>query len=292
MLNAQIVNLKRQGKENVQHKPVIEPEDLVKLNSSDAITVTNPLGLLRNVWFNVVLYFCRRGREGQRSLRKSSFKFEQDAQGRCYVTMAHDEATKNHPGGVDDVQSSEKHGRMYKTQKNNDGYTAMRLYIEKLNPKCEAFFQYPKKNWSNSDAVWYENRPLGVNKLDNMMKEISQSAKLSRSYTNHCVRATAITLWSNAGIANRHIMSISGHRNEQSIAHYNCRPSTQQLHSCSEVLSRGLATSAPPATVEPGSVIAEVKTSNIEPDIKAIFHNCSINHVQVHLGAGCRQICE
>ena len=31
MLNAQIVHLKRQGKENVKHKPAIEDEDLKKL---------------------------------------------------------------------------------------------------------------------------------------------------------------------------------------------------------------------------------------------------------------------
>ena len=78
LLNTQIVNLKWQGKEIVKHKLVIEPEDSVKLKSSNAITVTNPLSLLQNIWFRIVLYFCRRWREGQRNLRKSSFKFEQD----------------------------------------------------------------------------------------------------------------------------------------------------------------------------------------------------------------------
>lgn len=63
MLNAQIISLKRQGKENVKHKPAIENEDLAKLKASQAIAVT--LSLLRNVWFHVVLFFCRRGREGQ-----------------------------------------------------------------------------------------------------------------------------------------------------------------------------------------------------------------------------------
>ena len=62
---------------------------------------------------------------------------------------------------------------------------------------------------------------LGVNKLGSMMKELSLVAKLSRVYTNHCVRATAITLWSNAGLANCHMMAISGHRNEQSLKSYN-----------------------------------------------------------------------
>ena len=76
MLNAQIIILKRQGKENVKHKPAIENEDLAKLKASQAITVTDPLSLLRNVWFHVVLFFCRRGREGQRELKRSSFTFE------------------------------------------------------------------------------------------------------------------------------------------------------------------------------------------------------------------------
>ena len=66
--------------------------------------------------------------------------------------------------------------------------------------------------------IWYENSPLGVNTLATMMKEISLVAGLSQTYTiNHSVRATAITLWSNANVPSRHIMSISGHANKQSI---------------------------------------------------------------------------
>ena len=89
MLNAQIISLKHQGKENVKHKPAIENEDLAKLKVSKAIALTNPLSLLRNVWFHV-LFFCRRGRQGQRELKRLSFKFEADASGRRFVTMAHD----------------------------------------------------------------------------------------------------------------------------------------------------------------------------------------------------------
>jgi hypothetical protein len=55
--------------------------------------------------------------------------------------------------------------------------------------------------------------------------------------------STAITLCSNAGVPIRHIMAISGHRNEQSLAHYNTRPSTSQLRNCSEVFSRSLTAS-------------------------------------------------
>ena len=74
MLNAQIVHLKRQGKENVKHKPAIEDEDLKKLKTSQAIALTSPLTLLQNVWFHVVLFFCRRGREGNSKGQVSDLK--------------------------------------------------------------------------------------------------------------------------------------------------------------------------------------------------------------------------
>ena len=65
--------------------------------------------------------------------------------------------------------------------------------------------------------MWYENSPLGVNKLGDMMKIISKGANLSQVYTNHSVRASAITVLSDANVPDRHIMFVSGH----SIALYN-----------------------------------------------------------------------
>ncbi|KAK3752977.1 hypothetical protein QZH41_005133 [Actinostola sp. cb2023] len=91
--------------------------------------------------------------------------------------MAHDEVSKNHPGGLKDVTSVEKYARIYETDQENDGYKAMKLYLSKLNPESEAFFQYPKnKNWAPNNPIWYDKKPLGVNKLGSMMKDISQAA--------------------------------------------------------------------------------------------------------------------
>ncbi|KXJ10061.1 hypothetical protein AC249_AIPGENE26305 [Exaiptasia diaphana] len=95
MLDAKIVQLKRSGKEtSSKHKPPIESDDLQKRKTSEALSISNPVSLLRNVWFHVVLFFCRRGREGQRQLKTTSFKFEKDAAGRNYITMTQDEITK------------------------------------------------------------------------------------------------------------------------------------------------------------------------------------------------------
>lgn len=112
MLNATVVSLKSQGKEKVKHKPAIENEDLLRLKSSKVLALSRSLSLLSNVLFHVVVFFCTRVRLGPRTPKTTSFKFEVDPTDRNYATMAHDEATKNHPGGIADVSSTEKLPRM------------------------------------------------------------------------------------------------------------------------------------------------------------------------------------
>ena len=99
MLDAKLKDMKKHGEQNVKHKPAIEHEDLQRLKESAVISPTTPQGLLHNVWFHVTLYFCRRGREGQRNLMKSSFLFLQDENSKWHATMAHDEASKTRRGG-------------------------------------------------------------------------------------------------------------------------------------------------------------------------------------------------
>jgi len=130
--------------------------------------------------------------------------------------MSHDEVTKNHQGGFCEKSSEERQTRLYSIGHDGDAYSLIHLYITKLNPKQEAFFQKPRSDakFQFSDAVWYENKPLGVNRISKIYGEISLGANLSKTYTNHFIRATAITLWSDSCIPARHIMSISSHVNE------------------------------------------------------------------------------
>ena len=74
-----------------------------------------------------------------------------------------------------------------------------------------------------------------------MMKEISFAAKLSQTYTNHCIRATSVTLLDRAGIPVHRIMQVSGHGNEGSVKVYCERQTLQQQKQCSEILAAPVA---------------------------------------------------
>jgi hypothetical protein len=65
-----------------------------------------------------------------------------------------------------------------------------------------------------------------------MMSDLSVAAALSKTYTNHCTRATAITTLDQAGYEARHIMRVSGHRNEALIKSYSRDTSTNQKVKC------------------------------------------------------------
>ena len=62
--------------------------------------------------------------------------------------------------------------------------------------------------------------PLWKNTLGTFMSSISKELKLSQKYTNHCIRATAVSLLDECNFEARHIMRVSGHKSESSIRSY------------------------------------------------------------------------
>ena len=111
-------------------------------------------------------------------------------------------------------------------------------YISKLHPSCDALWQRPLETFNENDSVWYCKSPLGKNTLSHMMAKISKLAKLSRIYTNHCLRATAITHLDTGGFEARHIMRASGHRSEASIRSYSSRLTESKQREMSDCLSK------------------------------------------------------
>ena len=96
MFKAVITDLKKKGYGGTEHKPPISGEDLQLLYKSDVFNIDTTHGLQKKVWFDLVLYLCRRGRENLREMTKNTFEISKDAQGLEYVFQTHDEMDKNH----------------------------------------------------------------------------------------------------------------------------------------------------------------------------------------------------
>ena len=109
-------------------------------------------------------------------------------------------------------------------------------YVSHLNPNNEFFFQRPKRIVNKSDGVWYDNMVVGQRTLGEKMKKLFTDAKLSFNYTNHSIRATAITVLVESGYEARHIMAVSGHKSENSIRSYAARTSLSKKRKMSEAL--------------------------------------------------------
>lgn len=110
-------------------------------------------------------------------------------------------------------------------------------YISKLNPECEFLWQRPKRNVEAQDHIWFDNMVVGKNSLGSMMSTISKDCNLSVKYTNHCIRATCITLLDESGYEGRHIIGITKHKSETSLKHYASHLSETKKHQMSNALA-------------------------------------------------------
>ena len=99
--------LKKSGLGDTTHYPPIEKEDLNQLyfGNHHAFNVQTPLGLFQKVWYEIMFYMCRRGRENAREMTRETFKIAKDASGREFIYQAVGEHDKNHNAndGPDDT---------------------------------------------------------------------------------------------------------------------------------------------------------------------------------------------
>ncbi|XP_063779704.1 BTB/POZ domain-containing protein KCTD1 isoform X1 [Pseudophryne corroboree] len=223
-LAAVIRKLEEQGAGPVVQKQAITRADLRKLYTSCVFSAASPFGLLNKVWFETCMYFCTRGRENQRELEEDSFGLAMDEDGRRFVYFKalgpyHKSRSsswgKKRCGGPAVVGGScsgaggaegdeENLPRMYETGTEFCPYASFVKYLAKRNPLCKAFFQRPRDHCSESDVTWYENKAIGKNLLGTRMQMLSKAAKLSKTYTNHCIGAVSVaTLNSIAGIGTK-----------------------------------------------------------------------------------------
>ena len=86
---------------------------------------------------------------------------------------------------------------------------------------CGPLYLRPLKN--PKQDVWFSSQPVGENNLDTYMQQMATLAGLdttNKRFTNHSVRKTTVMKLQKAGVSNDKIVSITGHKNEQSLRDY------------------------------------------------------------------------
>ena len=176
-------------------------------------------------------------------------------------------------------------GVMYGRPGPNCPVASFELYLSHLNPLNEFLFQRPKRNVSISEVIWYDNMVIGERTLGDKMKNISREGNLSKCYTNHSIRATAVTILDKSGFEARHIMAVSGHKNEASIRSYSktdiCTKKkmsetlTAECEVREELLVMKPNQSSPILSLSQEEVIINNSRSEITKNFN--FFNCNVN---------------
>ena len=116
------------------------------------------------------------------------------------------------------------------------------------------------------------------------MKTISVEYKLSKVYTNHCIRSTAISVLDNNNFEARHIMRVSGHKSETSIRSYSRQLTECKQREISHTLTSACAQSR--TEIVPVSTEAEQSSSTNLPSSPMLTHNFSASQETVHFHSG------
>ena len=182
-----------------KHKEVITNNEMEKI-STYLYGEVNPVVLRFRVWFLLAIQFVSRGLEFHQQLKMDSFVIKAD--------------------------ENPKEKRMYAVPSARDKcfMQSLLLFLSKTDRNATSLFNTcSKKALGNpeEESVWYTAVPIKQYQFTRFMADISKNAKCTTNYTAHCLRATAIQCMNDAGFEIRHIMHMSGHKNESSVRSYN-----------------------------------------------------------------------
>ena len=207
---------------------------------------STPKVLQEEVFYLIIFHFGFRGREWVRNLTKESIIVHTDIHGREYIELLKPLSEKNvKPSTSRRHYESGKEIFMFSTPENKDKcpVQAVKKYLEKIS-NVTVLFPKPlklKKNCAVDSQPWYSDcQVLGKNKLNDLMKIISENAGLSQIYTNHCIRATVVTEMAEKGYQMEDIMGVTGHKRTDSVQRYIKRITPTKKMKISNDLSESL----------------------------------------------------
>lgn len=244
---------KEKGFDVSKPKSSISPGDLEKLYENyflPGLQAENTEVLQHKVFFDLMYYTARRGRQGLRGLRKEWFELKKTAEGREYIEITINETTKKDQGDNCSTRSNTIYNddNIMFAQPGSDRCPVNSFihYTSLLNEKLPWLFQranVPKKR--------YDAMVVGKHTLGNMMAVISEKAELSKRYTNHNIRRTSGNAMRKAGASAPAIAHHLKQKNLQSMMHYLDQPTIEDKQNNAQMLFEYMHTNKEPAPPQP-----------------------------------------
>lgn len=151
-----------------------------------------------------------------------------------------------------------------------------------------ALFLRAREKWKFGDELWFERSPIGHNLLQSRFKEMCKQAGLVGNFTNHSIRATAITRMYDSGLAEKMIMKRSGHRSSEGVRAYQ-RENASAVVKVSNALSssRSLVANTGEASSTCNDQTDSVQSVDISEEDRLLVNaciDCEKRQSQINLG--------
>ena len=190
-------------------------EDL--LWSLGLLGVHDPNTLLNTVVFLIGKGCALRAGKEHRDLRAPPFNcqlsFVHDFEGKVFLRYTEEAGFETNKGGLKHRKIEPKVVDVYPIQdQNRCPVRIFLLYLSKLpfDRNCDSLYLQPKKDYTPD--VWYLDRPVGVNRLRNVVKDLCSKAGIPGFFSNHSLRSTCATNLYQCNIDEQLIQEITGHR--------------------------------------------------------------------------------
>ena len=275
--STKVKKLKAAGKGNRPNRAMpISLEDEEMMWKKGGFGMTNPLCLIRTVWYLLTLSFGLRGRHEARQLEWGDVWLKKDSDGTEYLEMT-ERLTKTRDGQASSGSRAFSPKAFAAENKERCPVEHYKEYARR-RPSCACQLDSPfflainHKRKENSD-IWFMNSPLGKNLLGTLMKSGCEAAGVKGSVTNHSVRKTAVKRALDSGCPAEYTAQLTGHKNVSSLKGY--------AEACMDVqrkMSRSVLTGA---TFNISNNISSSKTKSDENSgtatapVQFVFHGCS-----------------
>ena len=220
---------------------IILPEEEDLLWAKGLLGTSSPKVLQHTIFFYIGLQFVLRGIQEQHDLLISQlvrFPPDQTVYSENVYYKYTEYISKNNQHRFKDANVKNKEVRAYALPGSERCLvTMLDTYLAKLPSGSSYLYMRPLENFPKDPAKpWYTRQRVGVNKLKEIVSELFGKSGLEVHYTNHSLRATAVTRMFNSGVPEKIIGEKSGHRSLEALRSY-AHTSMEQEKAAGEVIA-------------------------------------------------------